>query len=100
MNNYSAYTHICIYIYIYHNAYTTYAHSINSVGVDIAPFSAYQDEAELLLLPGLPLINLAGKNPEPDLWTFEIETPSASAAAMQSLVTIDYVHPGSYRTLT
>ena len=50
-------------------------------------------EAEVLLLPGLPLINLAGENPEPDLWTFDVETPSrtedTSAPAM-----IDYVHPG------
>merc|ERR1712187_490445 len=66
---------------------------INAVGVDIAPFSAMPNEEEVLLLPGLPLVNRAGENPEPDLWTFDIETPDASAAAMQSLVTIDYVHP-------
>ena len=72
--------------------------SINAVGVDIAPFSAMPDEAEVLLLPGLPLINLAGENPEPDLWTFEIETPSASVTAMEGdtpAAMIDYVHPGA-----
>ena len=75
-----------------------YAHSINSVGVDIAPFSAYQEEAELLLLPGLPLINLPGKNPEPDFWTFEVETPGVSVATVEGdspIAMIDYVHPGA-----
>ena len=65
--------------------------------MDIAPFSAIPDEAEVLLLPGLPLINLAGENPETDLWTFEIETPDASVTATTgdpSPVMIDYVHPG------
>ena len=67
--------------------------------MDIAPFSAMPDEAEVLLLPGLPLINFAGENPKPDLWTFEIETPGASVAAMEGdspAVMIDYVHPGTY----
>ena len=57
------------------------------------------DEAEVLLLPGLPLINLVGETPEPDLWTFEIETPGVSVAAMEGdspAVVIDYVHPGAY----
>ena len=55
------------------------------------------DEAEVLLLPGLPLINRPGENPEADLWTFEIETPSASVATITGnlpSVMIDYVHPG------
>ena len=55
------------------------------------------DEEEVVFLPGLPLVNLPGENPEPDLWTFEVETPDASAQTMEdksSLVTIDYVHPG------
>ena len=53
-------------------------------------------EAEVLLLPGLPLVNRPGDNPEPDLWTFEVETPDASALREgDSLpVMIDYVHPG------
>ena len=75
----------------------TSMHSINAVGVDIAPFSAMSDEEEVLLLPGLPLVNLAGENPEEDLWTFEIETPRASASANPDgapPVMIDYVHPG------
>ena len=75
------------------------SHSINAVGVDIAPFSNMPDEEEILLLPGLPLVNRPGKNPETDFWTFEIETPFASVATMENhspLVTIDYVHPGTY----
>ena len=71
--------------------------SVNSVGVDIAPFSAMPGEEEVLLLPGLPLVNRPGENPEPDLWTFEVETPDASAATVDSpSVMIDYVHPGTY----
>merc|ERR1719362_337887 len=54
--------------------------SINAVGVDIAPFSAMAHEEEILLLPGLPLVNQSGINPEPDMWAFQIETPHASAA--------------------
>ena len=67
------------------------------MGVDIAPFSAMPHEAEVLLLPGLPLTNFAGENPEPDLWTFEIETPDASVLSEGDLspVMIDYVHPGA-----
>ena len=54
------------------------------------------DEAEVLLLPGLPLVNLPGENPEPDFWSFELETPRASSVATTSPpVTIDYVHPGN-----
>merc|ERR1719240_2346899 len=51
---------------------------INAVGVDIAAFSAMSDEEEVLLLPGLPLVNRTGENPEKDLWTFDVETPGAS----------------------
>ena len=71
-------------------------YSINAVGVDIAPFSAMPDEEEVLLLPGLPLTNAAGENPEPDFWTFEVETPCASVCGDGGSlpVTIDYVHPG------
>ena len=74
-------------------------YSINAIGVDITAFSAMPGEEEVLLLPGLPLVNHPGENPEPGLWTFEIETPSASVATMENysrLVTIDYVHPGTY----
>ena len=58
-----------------------------------------EDEEEILLLPGLPLVNRPGKNPETDFWTFEIETPLASVATMENhsrAVTIDYVHPGTH----
>ena len=53
--------------------------SINAVGVDIAAFSAMKNEEEVLLLPGLPLTNRPGENPEPGLWTFEVETSRPSA---------------------
>ena len=73
-------------------------HSLNGAGVDIAPFSAMPGEAEVLLLPGLPLVNFPGKNPEPDLWTFEVETPGESVASAEggsAPLMIDYVHPGA-----
>ena len=73
------------------------ASSINAAGVDIASFSAMSDEEEVLLLPGLPLVNRAGENPEPDLWTFDIETPRAFSADTEkdlAPVMIDYIHPG------
>ena len=71
--------------------------SINGVGVDIAPFSAMPGEEEVLLLPGLPLVNRPGENPEPDYWTFEIETPRASGVVdmEEDSGMIDYVHPGT-----
>ena len=67
------------------------------MGVDIAPFSAMPHEAEVLLLPGLPLVNRPGENPEPKLWTFEVETPGASVSSERDSppVMIDYVHPGA-----
>ena len=69
---------------------------MNAAGVDIASFSAMPGEEEVLLLPGLPLVNFPGENPEPDLWTFEVETPDASVATGESpSVMIDYVHPGT-----
>merc|ERR1719247_302624 len=68
--------------------------SIHAVGVDIAPFSAMAAEEEILLLPGLPLVNERGINPEPDMWAFQIETPHASAATGDSpSIMIDYIHP-------
>ena len=57
------------------------------------------NEAEVLLLPGLPLVNNPGRNPEPDLWAFEIETPSASVLQSKENsppAMIDYVHPGEW----
>ena len=69
--------------------------SINSVGVDIAPLSAIPGEEEVLLLPGLPLVNRSGENPESDLWTFEVETPFAVVNQNAPTVMIDYVHPGT-----
>ena len=77
-------------------------HSINAAGVNIAPFSAHPGEEEVLLLPGLPLVNRAGENPAPGLWSFEVETPSASSSAMRKdspPATIDYVHPGTCECL-
>ena len=71
--------------------------SINAVGVDIAAFSAMSDEEEVLLLPGLPLVNRTGENPEEDLWTFDVETPGASVSDGSGNLPrplIDYVHPG------
>ena len=56
------------------------------------------NEAEVLFLPGLPLINLVGENPVSDLWTFQIETPAIWVVAMEGdspAVMIDYVHPGA-----
>ena len=53
------------------------------------------DEAEVLLLPGLPLTNVDGENTEPGLWTFEVETPGASVTGDSAPVMIDYVHPGA-----
>merc|ERR1719174_1325843 len=70
---------------------------MNAAGVDIASFSAMPGEEEVLLLPGLPLVNFPGENPEPDLWTFEVETPGESVATGEDgapPVMIDYVHPG------
>ena len=55
-------------------------------------------EAEVLLLPGLPLVNFPGENPDTDLWTFEVETPGESvigAGGGSPPVMIDYVHPGA-----
>ena len=54
-------------------------------------------EEEVLLLPGLPLVNLPGENPEEDLWTFDVETPVPSVFAAHddsATAMIDYVHPG------
>ena len=45
-----------------------------------------------MLLPGLPLVNRPGENPEPNLWTFDIEIPHLSSGVT---VAIDYVHPGN-----
>ena len=74
--------------------YLLVADSVHGVGVDIAPFSAMNEE-EVLLLPGLPLVNRSGENPEPDLWTFEVETPFAVVNQNAPTVMIDYVHPGT-----
>ena len=71
-------------------------HSIHAVGVEIGKFHGMTNEKNVLLLPGLPLVSRPGENPEPDLWTFEVETPDASVATGDSpTVMIDYVHPGT-----
>ena len=66
------------------------------MGVDIAPFSAMPKEAEVLLLPGLPLMNRPGEKSEPGMWTFEVTTPDASVSSDGGppAPMIDYVHPG------
>merc|ERR1711988_1723530 len=38
---------------------------INAVGVEIDKFHGMKNEKQVLLLPGLPLVNRPGKNPEP-----------------------------------
>ena len=45
--------------------------SIDVIGVDIAAFSAYPDEAEVLMLPGTCLVVDPGVMVEPNYWTFE-----------------------------
>ena len=45
--------------------------TIDAVGVDIAAFSSFPNESELLLLPGTSLTVTSGTNDEPDLWKFE-----------------------------
>ena len=73
-----------------------FLNSINAVGVEIGHVSGMRYEQVVLLLPGLPLVNRPGENPEADLWTFEVETPRPSVATGESpSVTIDYVHPGT-----
>ena len=57
------------------------------------------DEEEVLLLPGLPMVNRVGGNPEPDLWTFDVETAAATGNDVGSTFArplIDYVHPGDW----
>ena len=67
--------------------------SLDAFGVDIAPFSAMPHEQEVLLLPCMPLTTGPGENPEPDLWTFNVESPDSHDPPP---VMIDYVHPGEY----
>ena len=45
--------------------------SIDAIGVDIAAFSAFPDEQELLLLPGTSLKVQPGVEIEPNYWSFE-----------------------------
>lgn len=66
--------------------------------MDIAGFSAIPIEEEVLLLPGLPLINELGENLESDLWSFEVGTPAPPKVFTEGHSTsprIDYVHPGA-----
>ena len=73
------------------------------MGVDIAAFSAMSDEEEVLLLPGLPLVNRTGENKGKGLWTFDVETPVASANGASSDIPrplIDYVHPGDWMSMS
>ena len=73
-----------------------FLNSINAVGVEIGHVSGMRYEQAVLLLPGLPLVNRPGENPEADLWTFEVETPRPSVTTGDSpSVAIDYVHPGT-----
>jgi len=70
--------------------------SIDALGVDIASFSSMPGEAEVVLLPGLPLMNHPGEESEPDMWTFEVATVDAAASSDAEFPKpmIDYVHPG------
>lgn len=73
------------------------------MGVDIAAFSAMSHEEEVLLLPGMPLVNRTGENKGKGLWTFEVETPVASANGVTSDIPrplIDYVHPGDWMSMS
>ena len=57
------------------------------------------DEEEVLLLPGMPLVNRTGENKGNGLWTFDVETPVASVNGASSDIPrplIDYVHPGDW----
>ena len=45
--------------------------SIDAIGVDISRFSAHQDEAEVLLLPGTCLVVEPGVMVKPNYWRFE-----------------------------
>ena len=74
--------------------------SIDAVGVDIAPFSAMPKEAEVLLLPGLPLMNRPGEKSESDMWTFEVATPDSSVSSDGGppAPMIDFVHPGNFES--
>ena len=57
-------------------------------------------EAEVLLLPGLPLMNRPGEESEPDMWTFEVATPDASVSSDGGppAPMIDFVHPGNFES--
>merc|ERR1712032_910850 len=45
--------------------------SIDAIGVDISQFSAFQNESEVLLLPGTCLLVEPGVMVEPNYWKFE-----------------------------
>ena len=82
------------YVYVPPNCF----YRINAVGVDIAPFSAMKGEEEVLLLPGLPLMNLPGENIEDGMWSFNVETARGSLTSADNNsapAMIDYVHPGA-----
>ena len=73
---------------------------IHAVGVDIAPFSAMVNEEEVLLLPGLPLMNHPGETDDNELWTFKVATATphrslGDTSPNAPRVMIDYVHPGA-----
>lgn len=54
--------------------------SIDTFGVDIAAFSAYTNEQEVLILPGTLLTVNSSVNAEPDYWEFEASAYHATQA--------------------
>ena len=70
---------------------------IDAIGVDIAAFSAFPNEAEVLLLPGTALVVEPGVMVEPKYWRFEA---SVWQAAQQQLRQYQLSNERKVRTLT
>ena len=72
--------------------------SIDAIGVDIAAFSAFPEEREVLLLPGTVLTLASGVNVESGYWEFEaMACPSVQEHHHQSkpqFQNTDLAHPG------
>merc|ERR1711907_481811 len=57
--------------------------SIDAIGVDISQFSAYQNESEVLLLPGTCLVVEPGVMVERNYWRFEASVWDAAQQKLQ-----------------
>ena len=68
--------------------------SIDAMGVDIAPFSAYPKEREVILLPGTTLVVEPGVMVEDKYWRFEA---SVCQAMQQQRHTHDQQHQQQLR---